>query len=55
MHYSCFCDAKAWITAPCGSKERRCFGGTYHIHLQDRRVGEALLVACLLVSSSAYS
>jgi hypothetical protein len=31
----------AWVVIPCGSKRARIFGGTYCLHLQGLRVGQA--------------
>jgi hypothetical protein len=34
-----------WDIAPCSRYVNRCFGGTYHLHLQGRKIGRATNLA----------
>jgi hypothetical protein len=56
MDQGSFWQVEAWVVTLCSSEKHRCFGGTYHLHLQRRRISQALPTASfLLVSCSAYS
>jgi hypothetical protein len=46
-----------WDVMTCSPLQiNRCFGGTYHLHIQDRRISEAVHAICfMLVSCVAYS
>jgi hypothetical protein len=48
-------NAVFWDVAPCRSCVNQCFGGTYHLHLKSRKIGDRGTSMSRLLQSAVYS